>query len=186
MLRKSVGVATLVAALTFVGTPALAQIERFDGTIANTTGVGPGLQQFTIRVERYTSDAEADRFFDLLNDEGPEALQRSIWAVETARFQLVGQLGHSLGLARSQDAGDGVRIIRFVAARPISLSEQIDSTRSLDYPFTVIVLRLDETGRGDGLFVPAAKLSIGDNQQLEVESLGIASNYPIRSVKAQP
>ena len=74
----------------------------------------------------------------------------------------------------------------FVAARPISLSEQIDSTRSLDYPFTVIVLRLDETGRGNGLFVPAAKLSIGDNQQLEVESLGIASNYPIRSVKAQP
>ncbi len=185
MMKKSVSVAALIVALASLGTSALAQTERFDGTIANTTGVGPSVQQFTIHVKRYTSDTESDRFFDVLNDEGPEGLERAMQAVEPARFQLVGQLGHGLGLARSQDAGDGIRIIRFVAARPISVSEQIDSTRSLDYPFTVIVLRLDETGRGDGLFVPAAKLIINDDKQLEVESLGIASNYPIRSVQAR-
>ncbi len=186
MCRRTIGVAVLVSVLSMLGTPAFAQVERFRGTIANTTGIGPGVVQFMIQVERYTSDEEADRFFELLTREGPEGLEREMQIHERARFRLDGQLGHSLGLARSNDIGDGVRIVRFVAARPISIFEQVDASRSLDYPFTVIVFRLDETGRGAGIFLPAAKLRIGDDDQLEVEAFGLVDSHRIPSVEAQP
>jgi hypothetical protein len=44
--------------------------------------------------------------------------------------------------------------------RPISFQESVNNTRSTDYPFGYIEINLDKTGKGEGRFFAAAKVTM--------------------------
>ena len=78
---------------------------------------------------------------------------------------------------------DGSRIIRLMMDRPISQQEVINNSRTVDYPFGFIEIKLDANGKGQGEFYQAAKVRIkGDT--LDVENY---SRQPLRllAVKAR-
>ena len=117
-------------------------LERFEGMLVHT-GPGGGLSQFTIRVQEYTTDAEARKFLDRLTNDDWEPLDSIYLRSEKALFQISGQFSHTIAFARSFETETG-RIVRFATARWISTREFWNSPRSRDYAFSIIELRLDE------------------------------------------
>lgn len=179
------GAVIALAAVLLCAQPASAQIERFSGILAKTGGIGPGgLARFTITVEEYTTDEEVIRLLGLLADEGPRKLESELLGQEHGRFMTPGELGHNIGIVRSHQLEDGGRIVRFVTARPLALFESYNNTRSREHPFGVIELTLDAEGKGAGVIVVAAKITLNDENRLEVESFGL-NNFQITMVEAE-
>jgi len=63
-----------------------------------------------------------------------------------------------LHFARQTAGEDGDTRIILGTDRPIEFSEQWNSSRTLDYPFTIIELRVNQDGMGDGTMSFATKV----------------------------
>jgi hypothetical protein len=61
--------------------------------------------------------------------------------------------------------------------RWMNIYELRSGARSVDYPFSYVELILDPDGRGEGTFIPAARVRFAGGNQVEVENFGI---YPAR------
>ena len=170
---RGIGIIAVVL-LSVIASPAqvAAQApEEFEGVLASTAAGASGLAQIRIQIEEYTTDAETREFVSILANEGWEALENRFIREEKGRFIRQGQLGHDIAFARSIPHETG-RIIRLATARPIVFAEAYNSTRSRDYAFGIIELRLDEEGKGSGIVIAAAKVEFNDEGELEIESYG--------------
>jgi hypothetical protein len=56
--------------------------------------------------------------------------------------------------------------------RPVPFFEAYRHGRSMDYPFTIIELQLNQEGKGEGSILGAAQLKFNEKGQLEIESYG--------------
>jgi hypothetical protein len=128
-----------------------------------------------IHIDHYSSDSEVQRLTGILGQKGPEALRDALWDQEVGYIRVGGGLGYPIAAARSRETPDG-RVVRIMIDRPISQREVINNTRTVDYPFSYIELKLDRNGKGDGQFFQAAKVSL-TNSTLNVESY---SPQPLR------
>lgn len=121
-----------------------------------------------IYIYRYSKDQEVQNLARILADKGPDALQEALFDLEKGWIRIGNSLGYPIAVARSKPTEQGRRII-LVADRPIDFLEAWRGTRSLDYPFSYLELRLDKDGKGDGDMIPAAKIRIAGNE-IDVES----------------
>lgn len=145
--------------------------ERLDGILVSTAALGGGLSQIRIQIEEYTTDAEAQAFVDLLADEGWQKLEDAFLDVEKGRIIGPNQRGYNIAFARSFPHETG-RTIRLATARPLLFFESYRDTRSREYAFGIIELRLDEEGDGSGVVIGAAKAEFDDDGRLSIESYG--------------
>jgi hypothetical protein len=129
-----------------------------------------------IHIDHYSSDAEVQRLAGILSQKGPSALRDALWDQEDGFIRVGGGLGYPIAAARSLPGENGGRVIRIMIDRPISQREVIENTRTVDYPFTFIEIKLDRNGKGQGQFFAAAKVRMSGNT-LDVESY---SPQPLR------
>jgi hypothetical protein len=61
--------------------------------------------------------------------------------------------------------------VRLFTERPINLAESYYDTRSREYEFGIVELKLNAEGEGVGATIPAAKLSLDKEGQIVVESM---------------
>ncbi len=172
--HRLTGVGIAVIALGMLGfpPPVTAQApERFDGILVSTAALGGGLAQIRIQIEEYTTAAEAQAFVDILANEGWEKLEDAFLDTEKGRIIGPNQRGHNIAFARSFPHETG-RIVRLATARRIFFGEASRQTRSREYAFGIIELRLDEEGEGSGIVIAAAKAEFTDEGQLSIESYG--------------
>lgn len=167
------GLAVVLLAAATLGLPNTAagqtasntQKEEFVANAVNMSNVGrTGASQIEITINRYTSDAARDQLVSVFRDKGPEALLKALQAerpVGTIRSR--GSLSYDLRYARELPGEEGGRRIVLATDRPIGFFEAQDQSRTLDYPFTLIELRLDKDGRGEGKLSIATKLTLNDN-----------------------
>jgi hypothetical protein len=190
----SVVLAGLVLAIPFGHTPAaLAQggsngslPQRFVALAANLSNVnvGPAAQTVEIQVTRWSTDAERDRLLTVLKEKGEKALLSELQKLpKVGSIRTPDSLGYDLHFARQHPWGDGGRRIFIATDRYITFWEQRNQARSLDYPFTLIEMRLDNHDRGEGKLTLATSVSMEDNQ-LVLENY---ANQPImlKSVHAE-
>jgi hypothetical protein len=85
-------------------------------------------------------------------------------------------LSYDLHYARVTREGDEERVV-LVTDRPITMWEQANFTRTLQYPFTVIEMRLDPSGRGEGKITVATKITVDKSGQIVLENY---SSQPVR------
>ena len=111
-----------------------------------------------IHLDRYSSDAEVQTLAGILSGKGPDALREALWNQEVGYLRVGGGLGYPIAAARSRETPTG-RVIRMMIDRPISQREVLNSTFSSDYPFSYIEITLDRSGKGEGQFFAAAKVS---------------------------
>ena len=172
--RKSTAVVLLAGALLLCTAPVFAQSptsgpERFEGRIADAGTFGnAGSNFFSIQVDEYTSDAEFIEFLEILAGGGPRRLEDALQRSRKGRIVINSQ-GHDIALARSAPTESG-RIVRVFTVRHLGFDESALRTRSREYPFGMIELRLDHAGRGDGVLIVAAKLQLDANGRLAVET----------------
>jgi len=173
----------LFTLFTLLATSAFAQDTTFTGT-ALIYGSGfntrTTTRNFTLRIKGTTSDADAKRFIGELQDDGQDALLKDIRDEDLGNFSLGGQIGRTINVVRLSDV-EGRRRIRVVFERWLGFGELRGGYRSVDYPFSYLELLIDpRTGKGEGTFIPAARIRFknrnGENQ-VEIEDFG---TYPGR------
>ena len=138
-----------------------------------------------ISITRWSTDAERERLRGILVEHGQDKLLKALQDLpRVGTIKTPNSLAYSLQYAQRIPAEDGGERIVLVTDRDISFWEAVNQTRTLEYPFTVIELRLDSRGRGEGKMTVATKLSVDRDGQIVLENY---SSQPVRlgSVKRE-
>lgn len=178
--RVSLMTVGLVGALAVVGLsrPAAQSNlpgEKFRAFAVNMSGVGrSGSGTVDIVIERWSSDAERERLIKVFLEKGPEKLLDALQDTKRVGYIRAPQtLGWDLRFARQIEGEDGTRQIIILTDRPINFAEARNRPRTIDYPFTLIDMRVDKNGDGEGKASVATKITYDKKKNnVELENYG--------------
>lgn len=156
--------------------------ERFQATIghpAGPPGGGPG--RISITIEEHTTQEEFSRLADAFKAGGPKAFLKAVRRMKKGFLQVEYDMSHPLRVVDSRATEKGRRIL-VVAEHEQSLSELGDRNVSSDYPYTCVELVVDANGKGEGIFMPLAKVYFAEDHTLTVENYSI-KNLTLRDVR---
>jgi hypothetical protein len=162
---------SLVAQAQTMGSP-----ERYTANAVNMNVSAAG--QIEIAVDRWSSDADRDKLMSIMMDKGPDKLLDALQDMpRMGYFRVPGQLGIDVHFARKVPLPEGGERVVLVTDRRIGFWEAANQPRSIDYPFTVIELRLNKDGEGEGKMSLATKI-IADKEH----NIVTLENYDIQPV----
>ena len=151
--------------------------ETFTATVlqqANMRLPGGGTFQLTMNVDEWTSVEERKRLLVVFKEGGSEALMKELRKMKAGYISppaFARWPSWEIDVASSIPQPDGGRIVRLFTERPIIFGEAYYNTRSKDYEFGIVELKLNADGEGEGMTIPAAKLSLNAEGELVVETL---------------
>ena len=193
-MRKIVAFA-IVAGLMLAG-PARAQDKkekeekpkqyRFTAFAINMNS-GPRAGMVDIVLERLTTDEERAGLIAAFVEGGQDALLKALQKVRprVGFIRTPNSLGYDLQYAYRFLNSDGTSRIVIGTDRPINFWEASRQPRTIDYPFTIIEMRLDSKGEGEGRMVAGTKISRSkDGKTIELENYGI-SPVALNNIKYQ-
>jgi hypothetical protein len=146
-------------------TAAKTQKLEITANAVNMSNVGnPGASQIQITVNHFTPDAARDRLMATFREDGASGLLKALQSQPpVGNIRAPGSLSYDLRYARELPGEEGGRRLVLATDRPVGFAEAANSSRTLDYPFTLIELRLNKDGRGEGKLSVATKLTLNDN-----------------------
>ena len=158
--------------------------ETFTGTVLY---YGSGLNTrtttrlFKLNITSQTADSQAQNFLGVLQESGQDNLLKAIENQDLGRFSVGANVGVPINVVR-ENVVDGKRRVFVVFRRLTDFAEQRGGYRSLDYPFGVIELYIDErTGKGEGTYIAAAQIrwkrDKNEGYQIEIENF---ATYPAK------
>ena len=152
--------------------------EVYTGTIVGVGGrLGGVSRPFTLTINGHTGDAAAERAVAILAEGGQDRLLSEIHNNNLGRFSIAGQVGREVNFVVEEKMSNGDRKITILFERWLNLYEVRYGSRSTDYPLSFVELIIDRNGRGQGTFIPAARVRFNKKNEVEVENFGI---YPAR------
>lgn len=159
-----------------------ARAEQYNGTVISYNGPRVATAFFTLEITGQTSDEQARGYLATLRDRGQDAALDAIRNQNLGRFSIGSNVGRQINVVRESTV-DGRRRIFIVFERWLQIAELRGGYRSVDYPFSVLELFIDErTGKGEGTFIAAARVRFdedGKNNQQTVEIENFAT-YPAK------
>lgn len=190
-MRKTVAMA-LVAGFLLAGT-ALAQDKeekakpyRFTAFAINMNS-GPRAGAVDIVLERLTTDEERQGLIAAFMEGGQDSLLKALQKVKprVGYIRTPNSLGYDLQYAYRFANSDGTSRVIIGTDRPINFWEASRQPRTIDYPFTIIEMRLDAKGQGEGRMAAGTKISRSkDGKTIELENYGI-SPVALNEIKLQ-
>jgi hypothetical protein len=156
--------------------------ESFTGFAINMNS-GPSTATVDITIERWSSDAERDALLAVLTEEkdpyrANDKLLHALQKMPKAGYIRTPQtLAWDLRYAHQNPLDDGGRRIVVATDRPIGFREARNQSRTMDYPFTIVEIRLDKNDKGQGKILAGTRLLIDKNNHLVLENYG---QQPIR------
>lgn len=158
--------------------------ERFFAN-ARVTGIMAtgATEQIQVNFTRWSTDEERSELLQKLADKGPDNFPKYLRRQETTGWVRTTQsLRWELRYARDIQTDEGRQIIA-ASDRPIGFREATNRGRSLDYNTTLIILNVDEEGRGTGqVFVGAEIVFDEESNTMTVEG---ASDRPVELVNVR-
>ena len=152
--------------------------EVYTGTIVS---YGSGFdtrtvtRTFTLTINGLTTNEQAQGYLDILKEGSQNEVRDAIVKQDLGRFSVGANVGVPINVVR-ESVADGKRRIFIVFERWTQFAEVRGGYRSLDYPFGVIEMFIDErTGKGEGTYIAAAKVRWNydekeKRQQVEIEN----------------
>jgi hypothetical protein len=154
-----------------MGTP-----ERYTAAAINMNRGAAGTIE--IVVNRWSTDAQRDQLMSVMLTKGPEKLLDALQDMpRMGYFRTPDRIGWDIHFARKMPGKDGGERVVLVTDRRIGFWEASRRPRSIDYPFTVIELRLNADGEGEGKMSVATKI-IADKENNVIT----LENYDIQPV----
>jgi hypothetical protein len=182
--RRAIGGVALAAALS--AGLAVAARAQTNGLGERFTAVAVDLDRgsqtrLNIVVNRWSSEAERQRLLKVVMTEGADKLLDALQdAPKVGYIQTPGNLAWDLHFsARTKGADGGERVI-LATNRRMSFAELWSQSRTVDYPFTVIELRVNDSGDGDGTLSLATRV-IPDKEN----NIITLENYDTQRIRLQ-
>jgi len=147
------------------------QPERFTANAVSTSPqYGTGQQIVEITVDRWSPNSERERLVTALQSKGSDELLKQLQKNRpVGRIRTPDSLGYDLRYAQQTQLPDGGRMIVIATDRPIGFWEATRRPRSIDYPFTVIQMKLDREGNGSGTMSYATRIVARKDNVIELE-----------------
>jgi len=123
----------------------------------------------TITIDRWSTDDERRRLVSAFTEGGPDAFLKEVQKRKSVgRIFTPDSIGYDLKYAHQVPLATGGRRILIATDRPLSFWEEVNRPLSAEYPFTVVEMRLDAKGKGQGKMTVATKVNaFGDTIELE-------------------
>ena len=127
------------------------QPERFTANAVSTSPqYGTGQQIVEITIDRWSPNAERERLVSALQTKGSDELLKQLQKNRpVGRIRTPDSLGYDLRYAQQTPLSEGGRMVVIATDRPIGFWEATRRPRSIDYPFTVIQMKIDRDGHGN-------------------------------------
>jgi len=183
--------ATVPALLVLVCSLAFAQSngqpERFTANaVSLSPEYGTGQRVVEITVTRWSPNAERERLVAALQQKGPDELLKQLQKNRpVGRIRTPDSIGYDLRYAQQTPSEDGGRTLVIATDRPIGFWEATQRPRSIDYPFTVIQMKLDREGHGSGTLSYATRIVARGNNVIELEDFA-TQPIMLNNIKAEP
>jgi hypothetical protein len=141
-----------------------------------------------INITRWSTDEERKQLIATFLEKGPDKLLSLLQKQpDCGVIRVPGYMGKDpnnirmgwrLRYTRQVPTDEGGRRIIILTDRYISMWEARNQPRTIDYPFTLVEIRLDKDGKGEGKASVATKITFDkDKNQLELENY---SSEPVR------
>jgi len=160
--------------------------ERFTANaVSLSPEYGTGQQVVEIDVNRWSPNADRQQLVTALREKGPNELLKQLQKIKpVGRIRTPDSLGYDLRYAYQQTDPDGGRTIVIATDRPIGFWEASNRPRSIDYPFTVIQMKLDRDGTGKGTMSYATRIVAHENNVIELEDFA-SQPIMLNNIKAE-
>ena len=162
--------------------------ERYTALAVNMGDVGrTGAGTFEMVVTRWSTDAEAEGLLKALLEKGADKLLDTLRDTPKVGYiRTPNSIGYDLHFARKVPLEDGGERIVLATDRYISFWEQWVRPRTIDYPFTIIEMRISPDGTGEGKMSLATRIIAEKDKNLIVlENYG-TQPVLLKSVKREP
>lgn len=157
--------------------------EDISATIIANNELGSGMGTVQIHVSRWSTDADRTHLLTVLRESGPQALLKALQKMPpVGTIRSPSSVGYDLHYARQSAVGDGRRIA-IATDRPIAFFEATAQPRSIDYPFTLIQMQLDKSGKGTGTMSYATKI-VANDDMIELEDFA-SSPFKLTNIEAR-
>ena len=155
--------------------------ESFTAFAVNMSNIATGSNSVVdITIERWSTDAERDTLIGAFREKKQDGLLRALQKIKPRAgfIRLPTTIGYDLQYARQHAGDEGGRRIVIATDRYIGFAEARNQPRTIDYPFTLIEMRLNNADEGEGKLAVATKISWDKKKNvLEIENY---SNEPVR------
>jgi hypothetical protein len=166
----------IAARQTAPSAPTKKEPLRFSAfNVSMPTGVA-GVTQ--IAIERWSTDAERQMLLEFVAQakEGENGQRKLLEALQRVKprvgfIRTPKSLGWDLRYARQNMLGDGTRQIVIATDKPVSFLAAARNSRAMDYPFTLLEMRMKPNEKGEGRMLVATSIST-KNGTLELENYG--------------
>ena len=195
-MQIKVQLAGVVAALLLAGASATAQFanesgralsggpEDISASVVASNEIASGVGTVQIRINRWSTDEDRAHLMTALRESGPQALLKALQKMPSVgTIRTPSSVGYDLRYARQSKVGDGRRIV-IATDRPMDYWEASNQPRSVQYPFTVLQMQLDQSGKGTGTMSLAMKVEANDDLVI-LEDLA-SSPFRLTNVEAKP
>ncbi len=148
---------------------------------------GPNTGTVTIAIERFTTPEERETLVSAFVEKKQDGLLKALQKIKPriGYVQIPRKTGWDLKFARRIVNSDGSSRIIIATDRRVEYWEARNNPRTMDYPFSLIELRLDKDGNGQGVLAYAVKIEKSkDGNEIELEHFGI-SPVALNEVKLQ-
>jgi hypothetical protein len=185
MLTLAVCLRCSSASAQAVAPPGTDKPEVYTGTVFGIGGTLGGVSRtFTLTINGYTSDAEYQRYVDELKEFKQDGLLKAIRKDKKGWVAVSGQTARDINVIRTSPDENGKRKVMILFERWIQMYEVRQGTRSVDYPFAFGEFFVDEKGKGEGTFIPVAKIRYKvdkktGKKEIDLENFG---TYPARVI----
>ena len=153
-----------------------AALERYVALAVNLGGTpgrtGAGTVQITI--DNWSTDAQRDQLMKVLIEKGPEKLLDALQRMpRVGSIRTPNSLGYDLHYARKNPLDEGGDQIVLATDRYIGFWEAANRPRTVDYPFTLIEMRVGKDGVGEGKMSLFTKITYDNKKnQIVLEDYG--------------
>ena len=153
--------------------------EKYNATAVNLGDARSSSGRVLINVDRWSTPDERKNLLGVLVEKGPNALLSTLTRnPKTGGIRLPNTLAWDLRYAYQTPLEDGGRRVVLATDRPIGFNEARNQPRTTDYPFTLIEIRFNKDGVGQGKMSFFTKITMSkDKQTMELE------NYDIEPVR---
>lgn len=175
--------AAALAAMVTIAVPAaqsnIPTPEKFTAFAVDVSNTAPSARTSSVDIviNRWSSQADRERLLAVFRDKGQTALLGELNKLPKIGYiNTPGALAYDLKFAMERPEAEGGRMIYIMTDRYIGAWEAANRPRTIDYPFTLIQLKVDKAGNGEGKASVYTKITEAKDGTIELENF---ANQPV-------